>query len=458
MTAIITDALKSKMLDAVHDEFKAGSIKYYIGVGRSEQWDSSETVPAATNSLRTIRNSRLSLQSIKLAQDASFVIPRHNWSNGTIYSAYDDAYSAYPTNAYYVMTEDNQIYICLQTGKDSSGSAVASTVKPTGTGLVPIRTSDGYVWKFLYSLSGVSSSRFLSANFLPVEKVEDSAGSPSINAIQAEQVGIQNAASAGQVIGISVTDGGAGYTSAPTVTIQGDGSGAAATATVSGGVVTKVELDSSADSGMTMGAGYHFAGIAFSGGGATTAATARAILGPDSGIGANAVKDLRSTSLMFNTKPAGTEGDDWIVDQDFRQIALIRRPTKYADSDYLGTTGKVLRYLHLTSTSDAANFVVDRTITGGASSAKAIIDQVDSDRIYAHQTEATGFASFQEGEAVSAPGATGTLKAANFDTDTDAFTNDDVNKFGGEVFYVENRSPVTRDAAQTEDIKIVISL
>ena len=297
MTAIITDALKTKMLDTVHDEFKAGSIKYYIGVGRSEQWDSSETVPAATNSLRTIRNSRLSLQSVKLAQDASFVIPRHNWSNGTIYSAYDDAYSAYPTNAYYVMTEDNQIYICLQAGKDAEGATVSSTVKPTGTSSVPLRTSDGYVWKFLYSLSGVSSSRFVSANFLPVEKVEDSANSPSINAIQSEQVGIQNAATAGQVIGISVTAGGAGYTSAPTVTIQGDGSGATATATVSGGAVTKVELDSSSDSGMTMGAGYHFAGIAFSGGGATTTATARAILGPDSGIGANAVKDLRSTSL-----------------------------------------------------------------------------------------------------------------------------------------------------------------
>ena len=77
MTAIITDALKSKMLDTVHDEFKAGSIKYYIGVGRSEQWDSSETVPAATNSLRTIRNTRLSLQSIKLAQDLSLI---HIWT------------------------------------------------------------------------------------------------------------------------------------------------------------------------------------------------------------------------------------------------------------------------------------------------------------------------------------------------------------------------------------------
>lgn len=458
MTAIITDALKSKLLDTVYDEYKAGTIKYYIGIGKSEQWDSSETVPAATNSLRTIRNSRLSLQSIKLAQDVSYVIPRNNWSSGTVYTAYDDAYSEYPTNAYYVLTEDNQIYICLQAGIDTNGDAVASTVKPTGTTTTPLRTSDGYVWKFLYSLSGVSSSRFLSANFLPVEKIEDSAGDPGLNVIQSQQVGIQNAASAGQVIGVKMLTGGAGYTSAPTVAIDGDGAGATATATVSGGVVTKIELDSSSDSGMSMGSGYHFAGIRLTGGGSSTTATARAILGPDSGIGANPIKDLRSTSLMFNSKPSGTEGGDFIVNQDFRQIALIRKPTLFADSAYTATSGKVVRYLHLTSQADAANFVVDRTITGGASSAKAIIDQVDSDKIYAHQTEDTGFISFQEAEAVTSPGGTGTLKAAAFDADSDAFTNEDVNKFGGEILYVENRSPVRRDASQTEDIKIVISL
>jgi N-acetylneuraminic acid mutarotase len=42
------------------------------------------------------------------------------------------------------------------------------------------------------------------------------------------------------VVDYTVTDGGAGYTSAPAVTISGDGSGATATATVSGGVVTAI--------------------------------------------------------------------------------------------------------------------------------------------------------------------------------------------------------------------------
>jgi hypothetical protein len=457
MTAIITDALKKQLLDTIYDEFDAGATKYYIGIGRSEQWDSAETVPTSTNSLRSQRNARLSLQSIKLASDASYVIPRHNWSSGTIYNGYDDAYSSYPTNAYYVLTEDNQIYICLQHGRDGNGLAVASTVKPTGQSTKPLRTSDGYVWKYLYSLSGVTSGRFLSANFMPVALIEDSSGSAALNSIQQQQASVQEAASSGQLLGFRITDGGTGYTSAPTVTINGDGTGASATATVSGGAITKIELDSSVDSGMTMGHSYQYAGVTLTGGGGS-GAEIRAILSPPNGIGANPINDLRSSSIMFNTKPAGAEGDDFIVNQDFRQIVLMRAPTDYNDSAYSDTTGKVLRYLKLTSVSDASNFVVDRTITGSTSTAQAIIDQVDSDKIYAHQTEDTGFIKFQEGESVTSPGATGTLSAEGYDVDSDAFTNDDVNKFSGDILYIENRAPVIRSADQTEDIKVIISL
>ncbi|MEI7913097.1 MAG: hypothetical protein WCK77_26050 [Verrucomicrobiota bacterium] len=57
----------------------------------------------------------------------------------------------------------------------------------------------------------------------------------------------------GFVVGASVTTGGSGYASAPTVTITGNGSGAAATATVSGGAVTAIII-TSAGSGYTTGA------------------------------------------------------------------------------------------------------------------------------------------------------------------------------------------------------------
>lgn len=458
MTAIVTNKLKKQLLDTVYDEITSASDRYYMAIGRSEAWDSAETVPTPTNSYRTVRNFRLSGQSIKQITDVSYVVPRHNWTSGTIYNAYDDDLSGVPSNSFYVITEDNQVYICLRQGKNAQGVVVTSTVKPSGTTTIPFITSDGYTWKFLFSLSGTDSTRFLSANFMPVSKIADSSGSPSLTSIQAQQATVQEASTLGQIINAVVTAGGSGYTSPPSVTIQGNGTGSSMTAFVSGGSVVKLELDSSLDSGLTMGYGYDYAGIVFSGGGGTGAA-ARAVIGTDSGIGGNSIIDLRSTSLMFNSKPSGTENGDFIVsNQDFRQIAILKRPLKYNDSDYTDDTGRLLRYLELTSVSDAGSFVRDVLITGQTSGAKALIDDIDSDRLYAHQSEATGFASFLEGEVITGGGQTGSLTIAGEDADSDAFYNDDVHRFNNDILYIENRAPVERTSTQTEDIKAVITL
>lgn len=458
MSAIVTDKLKYQLLDTLYHDIVNATERYYIAIGRSEAWDSAETVPAPTNSIRSVRNFQLSAQSIKQITDVSFVIPRYNWVNGTVYQAWDDNLSGTPSNAYYVLTEDNQVYICLKQGKNALGIAVQSTEKPSSTASVPFKMADGYVWKFMYSLSGATSAKFLSANFMPVAKIEDSSGSPLLTATQSEQATIQEAATAGQILGISITDPGNGYTSAPTVTIYGNGQGSSAVATVSGGRVINVELDSSVDSALTFGSGYDFASVSITGGGGT-GATARAIISSDSGIGGNAISNTKSSSLMFNVKPSGTENGDFIVsNQDFRQIAIMKRPLKYLDSDYTAASGRLLRYLLVTSVGDAETFSRDVTLTGSTSGAKAILDDIDSDRMYAHQTEDTGFLSFNEGETITGGGQSATLKSAGFDADSDAFTNDDVHRFTNDILYIENRAPVERTLTQTEDIKAVITL
>ena len=461
MAAIITDIFKKNILEKVFDAARNDSDKMYIGIGKSEQWDASETVPTPTDSIKTMRQLRSGLQSIKKAGDVSFVIPRHNWSSGSTYSAFDDEFTTIPSNTYYVLTDENQVYIVLRQSKTNAGVANPSTVKPTGTSTKPFRTLDGYVWKFLYSLSASRSSKFLSSNFVPIERV-DSAN----DTFETQQKTIQDAASPGQILGIEVLSNGSGYTTA-TVTINGDGTGSTATATIDGTAITKIELDSSVDSAMKMGHGYNFASIAITGDG--TGATARAIIGPDSGIGADPRTDLKSTSLMFNVKPDGTEsttqtvsgsttnGSSFIVDQDFRQVALIKNPRDSAGVLYTGTSGKTLRYLEFATTSQASSFPKDTMITS-ASSAKAIVDDTDSARVWFHQNDSTGFKPFVEGETVTGGGGSGTLVAAGVDADNDAWEHGDVEKMSGEILYIENRAPVVRSANQTEDIKVVITL
>ena len=151
MTAIITDPFKKQLVQTIFQEVSfpdsASTHKYYLGIGKSEQWNNTETVPAATDTPRSIRNVRAGLQSIKSANDVTFTIPRYNWSSGGIYSAYSDDLSAIPSNSYYVLTEDNQVYICLQQGKSSTGAPSTSTVKPAGTTSLVLGTSSGiHAW------------------------------------------------------------------------------------------------------------------------------------------------------------------------------------------------------------------------------------------------------------------------------------------------------------------------
>jgi len=455
MVAVVTEEFKKFIVEQVIADVQDSAERYYIGIGRSEDWDSSDTPVVPAQNIREERNARLSLQSIKQAEDVARVVPRNNWSAGTIYSAYNDNQAGYPTNAYYVFTAANACYLCLQQGKNSLGQAVPSTVQPTGAATTPFLTADGYVWKYLFQVTALNASKFLTANYMPVRLVgaTDSSSPP----LDIDQKGVQDAAIPGQIPGYRITNGGSGYISAPTVTIYGDGDSAQATATISGGAVVKVEpVNESAG----LGTGYTYANAVFTGGSPTEAATAIPIIGPSAGFGADPRNDLKATAAMFNTKPAGTENGDFIVGQDFRRILLFKDLKKVSsDSDFTDATGFGLPYLKLSSVSTA--FTNDKIIEGQTSGAQAVIDWFnDSSRIYYHQSEATGFLSFQEGETVNETNGAGSgiLDSAGFDSDTQAFDSGEFDRFSGRLFYIDNRASVDRSEEQTEDIKVIIQL
>ena len=67
MPAIITKKLKRKFAQLIFDEVRLDSSRYYIGIGKAEPYDSSETVTTPLDSRREDRNMRAGLQSMKSA-------------------------------------------------------------------------------------------------------------------------------------------------------------------------------------------------------------------------------------------------------------------------------------------------------------------------------------------------------------------------------------------------------
>ena len=455
MPAIITDRFKKEILLNLQEDIDSAANNYYVSVGRPVDWNSNDTAPTPINTARTIRNAQNNMTAIKNVEAHSFVIPRYTWSLGAIYQAYNDNSIGHPTNSFYVITDENNVYVCLEAGQTAQGQSVTSTVKPTGTLTKAFETADGYVWKFLYSVGALRASQFLSANFMPVTIF--GAFDSDDAADHVEQVGIQNAASPGEVVGYQVTAGGSGYTVVPTVEVIGNGTAAGATATISGGAVTKINVKDS-DGNKAHGRNFTKAHVRITGGNGS-GATARPIIGPAAGFGADPRDDLKATAMMFTAKPAGDEGSNWVIGNDFRQVTLVKN-IEIPDSDalYAGVTGNAMRRMKFSAIT--SSFSPDKTIRGATSLANAYVVKSDSDEVWYIQDSDTQFQSFTEGEVISETDGSGagTLEAANVDGDSYAYLNGDVDPNSGEVMYIDNRAAIQRSADQTEDIKIIIQL
>tara|TARA_Y100000385_G_scaffold146836_1_gene152447 strand:- start:6725 stop:8077 length:1353 start_codon:yes stop_codon:yes gene_type:complete len=448
MPAIVTDALKRQIASDFFEQFTSDTKKYYIGVGRSEQWDSSDTVPTPVNTPTEISGFRDGLQSVKKVTGTSLVVPRNNWSSGRIYSQYDDQQGGYPTNPYYVMTDNNQVYICLETGRNVVGIAQPSTIEPTGSNNDSFRTADGYVWKFIFTVSAERGNDFMSSNFMPVQL--QAATDSNSTGIQLKQLEIQGAAVAGEILSCIITNGGAGYTSVPSVTIAGTGSGALVDATIDSatGQLVRLRMRDSGASAQIQGSGYTSASVVITGGGSPSLnATARAVLGPDSGIGRDSREDLKSTSIMFHAPLLGTDSD-FITDQDFRQVGLVRDPLTPNGAVFNDTTGNALYNMSLSSI--VTSFTKDKTIEGATSTARAYIDNIDSNRLFYHQTAETGFGTFVSGETVEE------VDGAGEGVVDSGAALPEVDPESGAILFIDNRSPVVRTPAQNEDIKVII--
>lgn len=456
---VITDQFKKQVLDEIIADFlDSDNVRYYAAIGRSDDWNDSDVPTVPTNDALSVRRARNAIQSAKLIEDLSYVVPRRTWVANLIYSAYDDNDVGFPENPFYIINSNNEVYICLEQGKKQDGSAQLSTVQPSGsTTGTPFRTADGYTWKFLYSIGALRSDKFLSSAYMPVRYVASTDSDSLAEDLQQEIV--QNNAIKGQIVGYKVTNGGTGYTSTPTVRIVGDGINATAYAVRAGDQIVdiKVKEDSAGNAGSSyFGQNYNYAQVIISGGGGDSA-TALAVLPPNpNGLGSNPIIDLKSNGIMFNTKPDGTENGDFIIgDEIFRQVLLLRNPrVDSADGTLLeSTSAQALRKIVHDGSGFVKTIVQRSQITGVTTGAVAVIDDTnDSDTIWYHQTETTGFTPFQVGEEVQVVG------NASINGTITSLDSAEFNVYTGDLLYIDNRSAVTRSTDQTEDLKIVITI
>jgi len=482
MGSILTDTLKEDLVQKLFNENEGTRIgdsdnKFYIAVGRSETWSdpvnaaiNDTTIPNFNVNKKEERDFRYRMQSVKAVEAFSWVVPKRDWTSGDVYYEFSDyEITNHPASqSPYVITEDNNVYLCFRSHKNDAGEEQPSTVKPDHTDSTLTLETDSYIWKYLYTVSVSDANSFMTTAWMPLKYVDSAAPTDPYYS----QYLVKQAATSKSIVGYNVLNGGTGYSNAAgavTIGIVGNGTGATARPVVqSNGVIGHVLIGDSAGVGTVngkpsfadaTGTGYDYAEVKLtinSGGG--SGAIIQPVFSPANGLGHSPISDLKSNALMFNIKPNAGElvnsEPTFVVNQDYRQVGLLRNPLGYDSSGpFTATSGLALSQMTLGA--QYTNLTLDDTISETGGDAKGILDWSDAanpTKIWYHQDDiTTGFTQFTNGDTISI----GTVTGISADS---ASVAPDVDKFSGDLLFLSNVEPITRDANQTEDIKVVIRL
>ena len=424
MASIVTTKFRVHNAEQFAEAFsETSNTIMYLFIGKSTAFPNDNAPPTPVNSTANVEytpwRDMYAAKRITTA-DVTHAIPRYDWTAGTVYDKYDDQdTNLLESDDFYVITEDYNVYKVL-----GNAGATASTTKPSGVSTSPFTTADGYIWKYMYTVTTAKALKFLTNDYIPVQTLASDDGS--------DQWDVQVAAIDGGIHVVNVTSGGSGYGSAPAVTIVGDGTGATANSTISSGVVTAVTITNP-------GTGYTRAQVTFASG----AAAATAVISPKGGHGSNAVEELGGKYIMLNVRLDGNESNTFSTANEFRQVGIIRDPYLY------GTTTRAVASSFRQSfqyqlSGISGTFTLDETITSGSNTASVVefttpnlFTTLPLNRPFANSASISGGTS----------SASGTIAA---------ITTPGLQPYTGDIIYVENRVPISRAADQIEDVKLII--
>ena len=484
MPAIITSKFRRNNAQQFEESFgEATPNIYYLGIGKPTAYGTKTRPDGRTENIGTDSAPVTPADSVQdeydvfddllaakrvTSSDVSFACPRINWTTGTTYDMYRHDYGnritgttnvqaahSGATNLYdsnfYVLNSNFEVYKCLDNDNNTP-----STIEPTGASILILETSDGYKWKYMYTMSAAQQANFLSTDFMGI-----STNSTTTTNAKDGAIDIIKIKTAG-------TGGTAGtFTNIP---IRGDGTNGTCTVTISSGSVTSV-IPTGTPLGYTF-ANVRVADINAASGGALTGAELDCIIGPKGGHGFDPHEELGGFFVILNTSFEGAEtanSGDFTTANDFRRVALIRDP-KSAGAAVSTTTLRATKAVRLDS--GAGTFQSDEIITQTNTGAVGKVVQFDTanNLLFYTQTRyndegvdangnGTAFSGINviTGSTSSATGTpTGNTETVNNVSLVSGYATSELDQDSGDVMYIENRAPVNRSVDQTENVKLII--
>ena len=372
-----------------------------------------------------------------------------------VYYRYENTFPNYSNN-FYVRNTNDQVFKCLYNGGD-----VASTIMPEISlgGNLPsnpaILTSDGYYWKYMYTIPGGLKQKFFTPEWMPVTN---------------DPLVVSSAVS-GRIDYIEVINGGTGYNNsvasnvASIINVSGNGTGANVIAKVdNNGTITDLVIQQG-------GSGYTYATVTANAGSTGVGASFFPVISPENGNGSNSYYELGATNLMLCVELSGNgSGTIPVGSMDaglttsglyspfgpvtpftYHQISIIQNPILTANtipasnSNYLAAAG-------IRTVTPSNQFLMNDTAyqgpAGNPTFSGTIVtwDNINN-IVYLNNIKGT----YTPREPLLSSTVTGGVI-------TTGFIESQIQSGTGDIGYIENRPAITRYPGQTEQIKLVLEI
>ena len=161
---------------------------YYVFAGRHTPYTGGDDViPDLVNTNQTVNVDpyKLMVFGKKVSNsDVTVMVPRYNWTSNTVYTAYRDDINITACSYYAVVNAVSNFHVFKVL--DNNGGA-PSTIEPdfndTSADDEYYETSDGYVWKYMYSITSANFAKFATDDYIPVIPNANVAGNAVSGAI-----------------------------------------------------------------------------------------------------------------------------------------------------------------------------------------------------------------------------------------------------------------------------------
>ena len=496
-----------------------GEYRSYMFLGRTTPWEiddetQDELPPTPTSAIEEFYRTYQEMISMRYIQqdDVFYMIRRNTWVTGTIYDIYRHDYT--PTRlsysgarnlydaTFYVINQNNVVYVCL----DNNNNA-ASTVEPQNDSSDAFYTSDGYLWLKIYTINNIDMYNHATERYIPI--TTDSYSSTVEGAIYNVEI---------EVAGSGYTTNPAGIANQIPFyfcNILGDGTGAVARVSISNQKITEIVVVRNG-SGYTYGvvdltaSATYYASEADLRAGTSpltlpssgyTAPNVEIVIAPQGGHGSDIYRELGArNALVYSRIENDTENPDFVTGNEIARVGLVQNPKAYNTSTNLELDKASATYaLKLTGAGySSATFTADAFITQtvglGSTAVGRVVsyDQTTGVLKYWQDRSTAGFntdgskntspeygfkmnrftPNITDGGSFNIIGGSSTLAIQTSFTGisteinsrtyylgqsfTEGAAQPEVEKYTGNIIYVDNRPSITRSSSQKEDIKIIL--